>query len=321
VLALLARGGPDGVSRDNVINTLWPDTDEGVRVTFNQTLYALRRYLERDEIIVGVRELRLDTELLAIDVAEFQDAVAAHDLERAIDLYDGSFLDGFHLPSNDEFERWVERERLAEPNVRETLEQLARDATARHDHARDALVAQASCARSARRARRDRAHAVARRGRRPESAPFSARVYEILIAEELSLPADRDVVRLAEELRREQIAAVAAPAAGRGTRDGVRTGDDGFRASTRQCLERRRNRSRPRIAAPPAQTSDVVVRPARAAEWRIRRRAAFSRLHRSQRPRCSAPPWFGTMARCLTHHRHRSPPTSTGLRQVARSAM
>src|SRR5262245_37969190 len=90
LLAMLARGGRSGVSRDTVINTLWPDTDEErARHTLNQTLYALRRQFGRDELIVGVRELRLDTELLAIDAAEFQDAVAAHDLERAVDLFDG----------------------------------------------------------------------------------------------------------------------------------------------------------------------------------------------------------------------------------------
>src|SRR5215468_9152568 len=75
VLALLARGGRSGVSRDSIVNTLWPDTDEErARHTLSQTLYALRRELGRDELIVGVRELRLDTELLAIDAVEFQDA-------------------------------------------------------------------------------------------------------------------------------------------------------------------------------------------------------------------------------------------------------
>jgi len=71
VLALLARGGKGGMSRDRVINTLWPDVDEErARHTFNQTVYALRRALGCDDAIVGVRELKLDTRMLAIDVAE-----------------------------------------------------------------------------------------------------------------------------------------------------------------------------------------------------------------------------------------------------------
>src|SRR5262245_42544719 len=52
--ARIARArGRSGVSRDSVINTLWPDTDEErARHTLNQTLYALRRELGSDEIIV-----------------------------------------------------------------------------------------------------------------------------------------------------------------------------------------------------------------------------------------------------------------------------
>ncbi len=279
VLALLARGGRSGVSRDSVINTLWPDTDEErARHTLNQTLYALRRELGRDEFIVGVRELRLDTELLVIDVAEFQDAVAAHDLERAVDLYDGPFLDGFHLPGIDEFERWVERERaLLDRTYAETLERLARDATARDDHARATRWWRKRAARDPLDARVAIAlmQSLAAGGDRV-AAIQHARVHEVLIAEELSLPADRDVLRLAEELRREQIAAVAAPA----PVDALGTAPEPVTAASEPVDEPVSQAppepvAEPRIAAPPAQTSDVPVRPGCPAEWRIRRRTAF----------------------------------------------
>ena len=279
VLALLSRAGRSGVSRDSVINTLWPDTDEErARHTLSQTLYALRRQLGSDECIVGVRELRVDTELLAIDVAEFQDAVAAHDLERAVGLYDGLFLDGFHLPGIDEFERWVERERaLLERTYAETLERLARDATARDDHA---LATQ----RWRKRAARDPLDArvaialmqsLAAGGDRV-AAIQHARVHEVLVAEELSLPADRDVLRLADELRREQIAAVRAPA----TVDALATAPKPVMASEAAGQDpvspgSSETVAEPRIAPPLALASDGAARRGRPAAWRVRPPTAF----------------------------------------------
>ena len=38
----------------------------------------------------------------------FEDAIAAGELERAIGLYTGPFLDGFHLPGASGFEQWAE---------------------------------------------------------------------------------------------------------------------------------------------------------------------------------------------------------------------
>jgi len=210
VLALLARGGQSGVARERIVATLWPDVeDERARHTFNQTLYAIRREAADDEVIAGMRELRLNTELVSIDVVDFQSAVANRDLQRAVDLYDGPFLDGFHLPGTDEFARWAERERgTLERTYTTALEQLARDATASEDHlaavhwwrtraARDPLDARVAIAlMQALDAAGDRSGAIQH-----------ARVYELLIDEELSLPPDREVVRVAAALRRDQRAA------------------------------------------------------------------------------------------------------------------
>jgi len=279
VLAMLARGGRSGVSRDSVINTLWPDTDEErARHTLSQTLYAMRRELGRDEFVVGVRELRLDTELLAIDVAQFHDAIAAHDLERAVGLYDGPFLDGFHLPAIDEFERWVERERaLLERTYADTLERLARDATTRNDHARATLWWRKRAARDPLDARVAIAlmRSLAASGDRVAAIQHS-RVHEVLVAEELSLPADRDVLRLAEELRREQIAAVAAPAtvnASGATPEPAMATAEAADELVSQSPPKPVVRSR--MAARRAQAGDVAVRPGSVAEWRMQRRTAF----------------------------------------------
>jgi DNA-binding SARP family transcriptional activator/TolB-like protein len=210
VLALLARAGAGGVPRDRIIATLWPDTDdERARHTFSQTVYGMRRELG-DDVIEGIRELRLNAELLSIDVLDFQSAVAAHALEHATEVYGGPFLDGFHLPGAEEFERWVERERgVLDHSYTNLLERLARDATSRDDHARavewwrkraahdplDGRVALSLM--QALEALGDRLGAIQH-----------ARVYELLIEQELSLPPDREVARYAAELRRTQAAVV-----------------------------------------------------------------------------------------------------------------
>ena len=112
ILALLARSGDRGITREKVIGYLWPDSDEErARRLLSQAVYMLRRDLGADDAIVGVRDLRLGADVLTSDVAEFQEALESRAYERAATLYGGPFLDGFHLPGAGEFERWVEEER------------------------------------------------------------------------------------------------------------------------------------------------------------------------------------------------------------------
>jgi DNA-binding SARP family transcriptional activator/TolB-like protein len=205
ILALLARAGQRGITREKLLALLWPDADDerGPR-TLAQALYALRKDLGAEDAIAGSKELRFDPALVASDVSEFASAVARGDDERAVGLYHGPFLDGFHLSGASEFARWVESERttLAQEHSR-ALESLARGARAAGDtraalgwwrklagleplNARvtvglmDALAAAG-----------DRAGAIQH-----------ARVYELLVDQELDLPPDKDVLALAEQLRR-----------------------------------------------------------------------------------------------------------------------
>ena len=214
VLALLARAGPAGIARDRIVATLWPDMeDERGRHTFAQTLYAIRREVGSDDVIEGMRELRLNAELLSVDVTEFEAAIGTHDLERAAKTYEGPFLDGFHIPGADEFERWVDRERSAVDRMyTQLLEQLGREASAsgKHDRAvhwwrtraaQDPLEARVAVAvMQSLVASGDRLGAIQH-----------ARIYETLVEEELSLPPDREVIRYAAELRREQNAEATPP--------------------------------------------------------------------------------------------------------------
>ena len=205
ILAVLARAGERGVTRDKLLALLWPDADdERGPGALAQALYALRRDLGADAI-VGAKDLRFDPALVATDVAEFTTAVARGDDERAVAIYHGPFLDGFHLPNADAFSRWVEQERnaLAHDHAR-SLESLARGARTRGDAteavgwwrklaALDPLNARVTVGlMDALVAAGDRAGALKH-----------VNVYRVLVEQELELPPDREVLAFAERLKQE----------------------------------------------------------------------------------------------------------------------
>ena len=116
LVALLAAAGPRGMRRDKLLAYLWPESDaEQGRHSLSQTLYSLRQELGADAILAGVDDVRLSDAVVASDLREFEDALAAGELDRATALYHGPFLDGFFLSGAAEFEQWLEteRERLA----------------------------------------------------------------------------------------------------------------------------------------------------------------------------------------------------------------
>ncbi len=214
ILALLARAGERGITREKVLTLLWPDADDerGSRA-LAQACYALRRDLGGEDAITGSKELRLNPALVSTDVGEFAAAVARGEDELAASVYAGPFLDGFRLPGADEFSRWVETERtsLAHDYAR-ILESLARAAQVR-GQPQDAVTWWRKLAAleplnarvaiglmEAMSAAGDRAGAI-----------LHAHVYDLLVQEELDLPPDKEVTALAERLR-SQAAASQPPA-------------------------------------------------------------------------------------------------------------
>ena len=205
ILALLARAGDRGISREKILSLLWPDADEQGARTLTQALYALRKDLGAEEVITGAKELRFDPALVSTDVGEFTSAVSRGDDARAASLYQGPFLDGFHLSGADEFTRWMETERtaLAHDHAR-VLESLARAALAKGQPedsvawwrklaALDPLNARVTVGlMGALVAAGDRAGALRH-----------AHIYEVLLEQELDLPPDRDVMALAAKLRQD----------------------------------------------------------------------------------------------------------------------
>jgi Tfp pilus assembly protein PilF len=117
LLAFLAAGGERGQLRDEVLLHLWPDsTPQRARNVLKQTLYALRRDLHAPDVVfVRGNRLHLNPAVVTSDLAELEAALDGGEIDRALALHRGEFLDGFTLAEVPEFEQWArkERERVA----------------------------------------------------------------------------------------------------------------------------------------------------------------------------------------------------------------
>lgn len=204
VLALLTVAGDRGLSREQILNYLWPDNDEERgRHALTQALYSLRKDLNADQLFLGQQELRLNPDLIGSDYHAFHQAVRSHAPERAVESYQGPFLQGFHIPRADNFERWAEEQRdaLAHEFGR-MLELAATRATERKDHqtavgylkrrsAQDPLNAKVAVRLM---------EALFAQGAVVEALQH-AKVHEAMVREELNLAVDPAVLALAERIR------------------------------------------------------------------------------------------------------------------------
>ena len=136
LLALLALGRTKGVTRDKLVAYLWPESgEERAHHALAQLLYGLRRDLGTADVAAGTNDLRLNRDVISVDLDDFEAALARQDLEGAVAAYGGPLLDGFHLGGASEFERLVDGERadLAK-RMGAALETLAQTASGRGDH-------------------------------------------------------------------------------------------------------------------------------------------------------------------------------------------
>jgi DNA-binding SARP family transcriptional activator len=127
LLALVATARDDGLARDRALALLWPELDsDRARNNLKQLVFSLRRALSPDVFAATGSSLRLDPNVITVDVWAYEKAIAEGALENAVARYGGPFLDGFSVPGLPEFERWVEseRDRLARVHA-ETLDTLA----------------------------------------------------------------------------------------------------------------------------------------------------------------------------------------------------
>src|SRR5688572_3123674 len=140
LLAVIAAAGSRGVTRERLVGILWSDSpEEQARHVLSQSLYALRRGLGADELVLDTGVLRLNPAVITSDIAQFNDAIDAGDRSGAIAAYQGSFLDGFYLSGAPLFERWVEEERARiAAKFHQALESEAEEAESTGNHARAA---------------------------------------------------------------------------------------------------------------------------------------------------------------------------------------
>ncbi|MGN6392342.1 MAG: BTAD domain-containing putative transcriptional regulator [Gemmatimonadales bacterium] len=205
ILAVLARAGDRGVNRDRLAGLLWGEAEEErARRSLNQALYALRQELGAEDAILGTRDLRLNPELIEVDLAAFETARASGAFEEAARLYAGPFLGDFHLPGVPAFAHWADEEREGIAAVhRAMVEAAAAGATSRGDWGAAVLWWRrlASLDPADSRVAQGLMRALAAAGDAP-GALKHADIVNRIREQDLELPPDPDVAALAERIRR-----------------------------------------------------------------------------------------------------------------------
>jgi DNA-binding SARP family transcriptional activator len=119
LLAVLALS-PDQrpIRRDRVVGLLWPELDQPrARAALRKGVHAIRSTLGAEALRSrGDEEIGLAIPPVWCDVVDLAEAADAGRMLRAIELYRGELMAGFHLNGCVEFERWLEDERT---NARE----------------------------------------------------------------------------------------------------------------------------------------------------------------------------------------------------------
>jgi TolB-like protein/DNA-binding SARP family transcriptional activator len=138
LLALLALSPGQRLNREKLLAYLWPERDtESGRNLLKVSTYVLRATLGDRALLSEGEDLRLNTEIVRVDVAAFESWLERKEPATAVGLYTAPFLDGFFLSDAPELERWVTREgeRLAGAYGK-ALESLAEGAESERDFAR-----------------------------------------------------------------------------------------------------------------------------------------------------------------------------------------
>ena len=205
LLAVLARAGARGVTRTRIIELLWPESDEEHgRGVLSKALSALRRDLGAEDVFLATNnDVRLNPAVVASDLSDLDAALAAGRLDDAAGLYVGPFLDGFRVAGATDFERWASAERASiERDFIAAVRALAEAAGARGDHSDAARWWTKLAAYEPLNTRHTLGlmRSLVAAGE-PRAALQHARVYELLLADSLDVPADADVIALATDIR------------------------------------------------------------------------------------------------------------------------
>src|SRR5256714_2625952 len=141
LLAILALAGRQGLPRDRIEAYLWPESSAPLaRHSLDQTVYAIRHALGSDFILSAGRELRLNPELVQVDIWNFEQAIRAGEWTAAVGHYKGPLLDGLHFADSHELESWIDthRSRLR-LEYQKAIEFLASLAAKARDHTQSVM--------------------------------------------------------------------------------------------------------------------------------------------------------------------------------------
>lgn len=203
-LALATPRGPQ--RRDRLVALFWPEQDvEHARNALNQAVFFLRRHLGADAIVArNGEEIGLNGDMIWCDALAFEESFTAGRNAEAVELYGGEMLASFHVPeAASELERWIdaERQRLASQYAG-VLERLATEREAAKDFNGAAVWWRRLAAHNPHNGRvaLSLMRALAAAGDRAAALDY-ARVYTMLLHEELGLEPDVDVTAYVNRLR------------------------------------------------------------------------------------------------------------------------
>src|SRR5882672_11021169 len=213
LLAILGLGGKPGLSRDRIEAYLWPESSGGrAQHALDQTVYAIRHALGSDIILATARELRLNPELVRVDVWEFEQTIRASQWTAAVGHYRGPLLDGFHFAGSHELDSWIEsnRSRLRLEHQK-AIEFLANRSAEAGDHSQTVMWLRrlANSDPLSAGATKKLMRALAAAGDRA-GAVKHARLYQELVRQELEIEPDAEIEDLAAALSRPAITATVA---------------------------------------------------------------------------------------------------------------
>ena len=112
LLLYLAAAGRRVYARDFLARLLWDTPIDRARHSLSQAVYDLRQNLPGAVGSATGDAVLLESSAFRLDALEFEQALKTGDLSLAVDLYRGPFADNLARAGTDDFERWLEAERL-----------------------------------------------------------------------------------------------------------------------------------------------------------------------------------------------------------------
>lgn len=208
LLVYLAVESAEAHPRTRLTGLLWPDSSQSdANRSLRQALFQLNKSLDnsRNQILrVSPENVQINGEQIAgLDVADFLHQLRQGNPERAVALYRGPFLDGFHIPESTGFEDWSRslRESLHRQAVNALIHLMLRardtgDFAAAQQYATQTLAYEPW----QEEAHRSLMWALAMQGQRGAALAQYARCREILSAE-VDAPPEAETVALYERIR------------------------------------------------------------------------------------------------------------------------